>query len=102
MEHESGLSFAAWVATGASDGTDTEYDFTLDYSGEVNDIEYAIGYYTIGYVDTPAGNGGEFYIGLSYAMLSTAAYVAQDYKYYELGLAHSIGAMDTSLTAGYV
>ncbi len=95
-----GITVSAWFATGV--GSDTEYDFTLDYSAESGDIAYSIGFYTIGYVDTPADDGGEFYLALSYADVSTAIYVAETYTYYELGIAYAVADMvDTSITLGY-
>ncbi|MDX8383494.1 MAG: hypothetical protein R8M45_05395 [Ghiorsea sp.] len=103
IEHASGISASVWFATGQGGmGTDTEYDFTLDYSGETHDLGYSVGYYTIGTVDTTATEGGEFYAALSYGVAATAVYVATDYTYYEASVEYAIAdVVDTSVLVGY-
>ena len=45
VEMENGLSANVWFATGVDfgAGSDTEYDLTVDYSGESGDIGYSVG-----------------------------------------------------------
>jgi len=99
LELGDGLSVSAWFATGV--GTDTEYDLTLDYSGESDGIAYSIGFYTINYIDTPANNGGEFYASVAYDVASATIYVAETYTYYEIGAEYGLDVVDASILAGY-
>ncbi|MDQ7001198.1 MAG: TorF family putative porin [Ghiorsea sp.] len=48
VQHESGLSANIWFGTGvngaAGTGKETEFNFTVDYSGEVDELGYSVGY----------------------------------------------------------
>ncbi|MDX8380950.1 MAG: TorF family putative porin [Ghiorsea sp.] len=104
VEHESGLSANVWFSTGVDVGTgkETEFDITVDYSGEAGDLGYSVGYIAYKYTDT-ALEFNEMYGGVSYDIASLTAYYDSDNKnlYTELGLGTTVADMfDVSLAAG--
>jgi len=105
IEHESGVSANVWFATGvngaAGTGSETEFDFTVDYSGEAGDIGYSVGYIAYVYTDSTL-DVNEFYIGGSYDIASLTAYIGDGYNYIEGGVGSSVADMfDASLSVGY-
>jgi len=102
IEHSSGVSANVWFATGVDVGAgqETEFDFTVDYSGEINDIGYSVGYIAYKYTDSNL-NVNEFYVGASYDIASLTAYISDTYNYIEASAGTSIDDMfDVSLSAG--
>lgn len=56
-----------YLGTWASNVTgDTEVDGYAGYAGEVSGFSYDVGFIRYGYLDTPAGNFNEAYLGLGY------------------------------------
>jgi len=103
IEHESGLSANVWFSTGVDVGTgaETEFDITVDYSGEAGDVGYSVGYIAYKYTDTSL-EFNEIYAGVSYDIASLTAYYDSDNKnlYTELGLGTSVNDLfDVSLSA---
>ncbi|MDQ7004421.1 MAG: TorF family putative porin [Ghiorsea sp.] len=104
IEHESGLSANVWFATGvngaAGSGKETEFDFTVDYSGEAGDIGYSVGYIAYVYTDSTL-DVNEFYIGGSYDIASATAYISDTYNYIELSAGDTVADMfDASVAVG--
>jgi len=104
VAHESGLSANVWFSTGVDVGTgkETEFDVTVDYSGEAGDLGYSVGYIAYKYTDT-ALEFNEMYGGVSYDIASLTAYYDSDNKnlYTELGLGTTVvDTFDISIAAG--
>jgi len=104
VEHESGLSANLWFSTGVDFGTgaETEFDITLDYSGEAGDIGYSLGYIAYRYTDSNF-DFDEVYAGVSFDIASLAVYYNADAKnlYTELGVGATVADMfDASLAFG--
>ncbi len=104
IEHESGISANVWFSTGVDvgSGKETEYDITIDYSGEAGDIGYSVGYIAYKYTDTSL-EFNEIYAGVSFDIASLTAYYDSDNKnlYTELGLGTTVADMfDASFAFG--
>ncbi|OIP98701.1 MAG: hypothetical protein AUK35_10760 [Zetaproteobacteria bacterium CG2_30_46_52] len=102
VEHESGVSANVWFATGLDFGTgsETEYDITIDYSGEAGDIGYSVGYIMYKYVEDSTLDVEELYVGASYDIASLTAYIGDGYNYYQLSAGDTVADMvDVSVTA---
>ncbi|MDQ6977630.1 MAG: TorF family putative porin [Ghiorsea sp.] len=104
VEHESGLSANVWFSTGVDTGAGqkTEFDITVDYSGEAGDLGYSMGYIAYKYTDT-ALDFNEVYGGLSYNIASLTAYYDATNKnlYTELSAGTTVADMfDASLAFG--
>ena len=106
VEHESGLSANVWFGTGvngaAGAGAETEFDFTVDYSGEVDDLGYSVGYIAYKYTDSTL-DFDEVYAGVSYDIASLTAYYTATNKnlYTELAAGTTVADMfDASFAFG--
>ena len=99
-----GLSANVWFASLA--GPSTEFDFTVDYSGEVGDVGYSIGAIAYTYLNAAAGNANEVYLGLGYGPVSATYYyaVSGSWKkdaYLDVALGHSVGGFDLGANFGF-
>lgn len=99
-----GLSANVWFASLA--GPSTEFDFTVDYSGEFGDIGYSVGAIAYTYLNAAAGNATEVYAGLGYGPVSATYYytVAGSWKkdaYVDVGLGHSLMGYDLAANFGF-
>ena len=100
LEHEAGLSANVWFATGVGD-SETEYDITVDYSGEAGDIGYSVGYIMYKFVDDSSLDAEEAYIGASMGIASLTVYMGDGYNYIEAGVGDTVADMfDASLSVG--
>ncbi len=104
IEHESGISANIWFSTGVDVGTgkETEYDITIDYSGEAGEVGYSVGYIAYKYTDTSL-EFNEIYAGVSMGIASLTAYYDSDNKnlYTELGAGMTVADMvDVSASFG--
>jgi len=116
-----GLSISGWFSNSypspapqTANKTVTEFDWTLDYSGNVGNVGYSVGgiYYT--YLYDSASNFAELYAGVSYdAVVSPSVtvyynpkdshnklYLAGD-TWIDVGLSSSLGGFDLSATASW-
>jgi len=101
--------FAAPLGNTATGGNTTEFDFTVDYSGEIGDLGYSLGFIYYSYLNGAAANTGEAYIGLGYGPISVTYYNAvlanaggwQKDAYVDVGLGHSIGGFDMGANFGF-
>jgi len=104
VEHESGVSANIWFATGVSGaagtGKETEFDFTVDYSGEVEGIGYSVGYIAYVYTDSTL-DVNEFYLGASMGIASATVYISDTYNYIEAAAGDTVADMfDASIAVG--
>lgn len=104
IDHESGLSANVWFATGVSGaagtGEETEFDFTVDYSGEAGDIGYSVGYIAYKYTDSTL-DVNEFYLGASMGIASATVYISDTYNYIEAAAGDTVADMfDASIAVG--
>jgi len=100
IDHESGLSANVWFATGVATD-DTEFDFTVDYSGEAGDIGYSVGFIAYVFANDSTLDAEEFYVGASYDIASLTAYIGDGYNYIELGAGATVADMfDASAAVG--
>jgi len=101
--------FAAPMGNNAAGGNTTEFDFTVDYSGEVSGLSYSLGFIYYSYLNSASANTGEAYIGLGYGPLSVTYYNAvlanaggwQKDAYVDVALGHSIGGFDVGANFGF-
>ncbi len=84
----------------------TEFDYTLDYSGEIDDIGYSVGVIAYRFLNASPDNTLEVYAGVSMDMLSATLYYDTDlYKkdmYLEVSAEMELAGFSTSATIGYV
>ncbi len=104
VAHESGLSASVWFSTGVDvgAGAETEFDITVDYSGEAGDMGYSIGYIAYKYTDSNL-DFDEIYAGVSFNIATLTAYYNADAKnlYTELGVGTTVADMfDASFAFG--
>ncbi len=100
VEHESGVSANVWFATGVG-ADETEYDITVDYSGEAGDIGYSVGYIMYKFVNDSTADANEFYAGASMGIASATVYVGDDNNYFEVGAGNTVADMfDASVAIG--
>jgi uncharacterized protein (TIGR02001 family) len=99
-----GLSANVWFASLA--GPSTEFDFTVDYSGEVGDISYSLGAIAYAYLNAAASNATEVYAGLGYGPVSATYYYAvngawKKDAYVDIGLGHNLMGFDLAANFGF-
>jgi len=104
LDTGTGFSTNVWFASLNSNST--EFDFTVDYSGEVSDFGYSAGVIAYTYLNAAAGNATEVYIGLGYGPISATYYYAVSgswnrNSYADIALGHSIGGFDLSADFGF-
>ncbi|GAV20940.1 hypothetical protein MMIC_P1918 [Mariprofundus micogutta] len=101
--------FAAPLGNSATGGNTTEFDFTIDYSGEVGDLSYSLGFIYYAYLNGASANTGEAYAGVGYGPLSVTYYNAvlanaggwQKDAYVDVALGHSMGGFDFGANFGF-
>lgn len=103
---DSGMGLSANVWFGSLAGPATEFDFTVDYSGEVSGLSYSIGAIAFTYLNSGASNATEVYAGIGYGPVSATYYyaVAGSWKkdaYIDLALGHSLGGFDFGANFGF-
>lgn len=106
-----GLSGNVWFATpiDAGQNSQTEFDWTLDYSGEMGDLGYSVGYIYYSYLNGAAANTGEIYAGLGYGPVSATYYYAVNSNnggwkkgsYLSLGVGTDAAGFDLGATFGF-
>jgi len=99
-----GLSANVWFASLASNST--EFDFTLDYSGEIGGLSYSFGAIAFAYLNSAASNATEVYAGLGFGPVSATYYYAvggawKKDSYVDLGLGHNLMGYDLSANFGF-
>jgi len=110
---DSGLSANVWFASlnnnAAGGGQQTEFDWTVDYSTEVNGISASVGYIYYSYLNNAVANTGEVYAGLGFGPVSATYYYAvhsnrQGWKkssYLDLGLSGNLGGFNLGADFGF-
>ncbi len=73
------LSANVWYATLGS-GNTTEFDYTVDYSGEMDDIGYSLGVIAYRFHNNSTANTEEVYAGVSYDVASATLYYDNNSK----------------------
>jgi len=105
-----GLSGSVWFASlnanTAQGGQRTEFDFTLDYSGEAGGLSYSVGAIGYTYLNAASGNAAELYLGVGYGPASLTYYyaVAGSWKkdaYLDLGLSTSLAGFELGADFGF-
>ncbi len=103
------ISASVWFsnvvgATGGG-GSGTEFDYTIDYSDEINGIGYSVGAIAYRFLNASPDNTLEIYVGASMDMLSATLYYDTDlYKksmYLEVSAEAELMGFATSATLGY-
>ncbi|MDX8402892.1 MAG: TorF family putative porin [Mariprofundaceae bacterium] len=101
--------FSAPIGNNAQGGNVTEFDWTVDYSGEISGISYSLGYIFYSYLNAASGNTGEVYGGLGYGPVSVTYYYAtnsnkggwEKNSYLDVALGHSIAGFDLGADFGF-
>jgi len=113
VEIVDGLSANVWFASEAAGTTATttatEFDWTLDYSGEISDVSYSLGYIYYSYLNATSGNTGEVYFGLGYGPLAVTYYYATNSNkggwkknsYLDVALSHNLAGFDLGADFGF-
>jgi len=106
-----GLSANVWFATPIGSGSNsvTEFDWTVDYSGEIEGFSYSLGYIFYSYLNGASGNTGEVYAGVGYGPVSATYYYATNSNkggwkknsYLDVGLSGSAGGFDLGADFGF-
>ncbi len=108
-----GLSANVWFANGGltnnAGGSVTEFDWTVDYSGEINDFSYSLGYIYYSYLNNASGNTGEVYVGAGYGPLSATYYYATNSNrggwkkgsYLDVALSQNVSGFDLGADFGF-
>jgi len=104
------LSANMWFASpiGAGANSVTEFDWTLDYSGEIDKLSYSVGYIYYSYLNSAVSNTGEVYAGLGYGPVSATYYYAvnsdtggwKKSSYLSLGVGADAAGFDLGATLG--
>ena len=61
--------FAAPLGNTATGGNQTEFDYTIDYSGEAGGMSYSVGAIAYTYLNAAAGNATEVYAGVGWSCI---------------------------------
>jgi len=108
-----GLSANVWFAApggnNAAAGNVTEFDWTIDYSGEVGGLSYSLGYVYYSYLNNAAINTGEVYAGVGYGPVALTYYYATNSStggwkkdaYVDVALSQSIAGFDLGADLGF-
>ena len=86
-------------------GNKTEFDYTVDYSGEAGGVSYSVGAIAYTYLNGAAGNATEVYAGVGFGPVSATYYyaVAGSWKkdaYLDVALSQSLGGFDLGADFG--
>ncbi|MDQ6994831.1 MAG: TorF family putative porin [Mariprofundaceae bacterium] len=105
-----GLSANVWFAAPlgnatATTGNKTEFDFTVDYSGEAGGVSYSVGAIAYTYLNAAAGNANEVYAGVGFGPVSATYYyaVSGSWKkdaYLDVALTQALGGFDLGADFG--
>lgn len=105
MDFAKGLSGNVWYATNLVDNG-TEFDYTLDYSGEAGVLGYSVGVIAYRFLNQKSFNTLEAYAGISAGPASlTVYYDTKLFKkdmYIEAGIDGELGSFAASASVGYV
>ncbi len=110
MDFGGGLSANVWFASlngnSAQGGQKTEFDLTLDYSGELGGLSYSVGAIGYTYLNAASGNAAELYLGVGYGPASLTYYYAvtgawKKDAYLDLGLSASLSGFDLGADFGF-
>ncbi|MDX8390934.1 MAG: hypothetical protein R8M38_10660 [Mariprofundaceae bacterium] len=107
-----GFSANVWFAaplTGDSEQPVTEFDYTIDYSGEAGDFSYSVGFIYYAYLNQSDWNTGEVYVSAGYGPVSITYYnavVGDDNGwdgdgYLNLAAGTSVSGFDLGASLGY-
>lgn len=104
-----GLSASVWFASLNSNST--EFDFTVDFSGEAGGLSYSVGFIYYSYLNGASGNAGEVYVGVGYGPVSITYYNAvmansgadgwKKDAYVDVALGHSVAGFDIGANLGF-
>jgi len=111
MDVGGGLSANVWFAAplgnnnAVQNGNKTEFDFTVDYSGEAGGISYSMGAIAYTYLNAAAGNATEVYAGVGLGAVSATYYYAvqgswKKDAYLDVAVAQSLGGFDLGADFG--
>ena len=107
----SGLSANVWFAAplgnnnAVQNGNKTEFDYTVDYSGEAGGVSYSVGAIAYTYLNGAAGNATEVYAGVGFGPVSATYYyaVAGSWKkdaYLDVAVSQSLAGFDLGADFG--
>lgn len=97
------VSASVWFATlGAGDVT--EFDYTIDYSGEAGDLGYSVGAIAYTFMNSAGLDTTEYYLGASYGIGSATYYYDSESKnsWIDLSVGTEVAGFALDATAGYV
>ncbi len=98
------LSANVWFASYA--GNATEFDYTVDFSGEAGDVGYSVGVIAYRFLNQKSANTLEFYAGVSMGPVGATLYYDNDaFKkdmYLEVSGGTDLAGFATGVTVGYV
>jgi len=97
--------FAAPLGNTVTGGNTTEFDYTLDYSGEAGGVSYSVGAIAYTYLNAAAGNATEVYAGVGVGPVSATYYYAiqgswKKDAYLDVALSQSLGGFDLGADFG--
>ena len=106
-----GLSANVWFAAplgnnnAVQNGNKTEFDYTVDYSGEAGGVSYSVGAIAYTYLNAAAGNATEVYAGVGFGSVSATYYyaVAGSWKkdaYLDVAVSQSLAGFDLGADFG--
>jgi len=86
-------------------GNKTEFDYTVDYSGEAGGVSYSVGAIAYTYLNGAAGNATEVYAGVGFGPVSATYYyaVAGSWKkdaYLDVAVSQSLAGFDLGADFG--
>lgn len=101
-----GLSANVWFASLNPGDNSTEFDFTVDYSGEISGVSFSVGAIAYTYLNAGSSNATEIYAGLGYGPVSATYYYAvngawEKDSYVDLGVGHSLMGFDLAANFGF-
>jgi uncharacterized protein (TIGR02001 family) len=97
------LSANVWFAS--YPGNATEFDYTVDFSGEAGDVGYSVGVIAYRFLNQKADNTLEVYAGVSFGPVGATLYYDTDANkkdmYLEVSAGTDLAGFATSATVGY-
>ncbi|MFQ5345652.1 MAG: TorF family putative porin [Mariprofundus sp.] len=101
--------FAAPLGNNVAGGNVTEFDWTIDYSGEVSGLSYSLGYIYYSYLNGVSGNTGEIYAGVGYGPVAVTYYYATNSNrggwkknsYFDIALSQNVAGFDLGADFGF-
>ena len=99
------LSANVWFATLGA-GNATEFDYTVDFSGEAGDVGYSVGVVAYSFLNQKSLNTSELYAGVSMGPVAATLYYDNDANkkdmYLEVSGGIDLAGFATGVTVGYV